>query len=152
MNRKNKAIILILSIILLISGLNGCEMFTNIIESPKVLLRIEAFEAALNSSIRVTTTITANFAPYPETEYRSQIEESDFWDTYFDPDFNYSFEVTDTSDFSAVAATLTKSLDGTDLDPIEVTFKMFQDTDGSWFIEEYREAGIADPVIKTIKP
>ena len=156
MSKINKPFILILTIAAVVSLFASCEMLTNLLETPNVLARIESFETALNASPRDVDDLTANFAPTPVTEMASQMSLAYFWDSKFDVDNKFSFEITDSLDFDAVTATMTETYTNPETDvvttfeTVEVTFKMYKDDDGVWLIEEYWEEGVDDAIIRTL--
>ena len=139
--------VLILGI--LVFSFTGCGIIGLLI-NPEIGIRITAFETTLNADPRIASAIALNFAPATETVMRGQIEDIEFWNTEFDPDNTFSFEIIDALDTDAVAATMTESYLGESLAETEVTFKMYKTDDGEWLIEEFHEDGTA--VIRLAQP
>lgn len=143
MKKNKKAKILVVSIMLFITAFTGCSMLEGVIASPDIILRIETFQAALNSPVRDAVLIAANFAPAPTTAMADQVRTNVFWDDQFDSDYKYDFSVGSIFNVAAVEATMTTTLKSTDTEEndIDVKFKMFKDDAGNWLIEEYYEDG-----------
>ncbi len=149
-----RTVFLLISVLLIMTAVTGCSMLEGLMASPDIILRIETFQATLNSPVRSAELIADNFAPAPTTAYADQILEDDFWDIQFDPYYDYNFEVGSTLDVTAVEATMTASYTDSNGDtktetPVDVTFKMFKDDNGEWLIEEYWENGTA--IVKYIE-
>ena len=149
MKKILKTAIILLTICMLVFSFTGCNIM-NILEAPDIIARITAFQIALNTTPRVAAVIALNFAPAAETEYRDQVETNAFWDSQFDPDSSFTFDVTNTLDFDAVEATMTEVYSGETLATSDVTFKMFKDDDGTWLIEELHIDGAE--IVKLAQP
>ena len=148
---KMKKTSIIIAAVLIAAAFAGCTMIEATMASPYITVRIGLFETALNlGAARPGETVAANFASSTYTAMADQINTDTFWDTQFDPDYKYKFELDAITDVEAVTGTMTATLRSTDTaeNPVNVTFKMVEEN-GEWLIEEYHEAGTA--VVKLLE-
>jgi hypothetical protein len=137
MKKTLKRIVITASLVILIASFAGCSLLADILGLPLTIeQRITAFSASINAESRTAADILANFIPVTDMDYGVQAATDTFWDALFDPDSTFEFDVTDKGDTNAVEVTMTETSSGNELDPVYLTFNMYEEASGNWLIEE----------------